>query len=665
MPGNIHHESGTGDVNSACTTPVTVPATATALTAVPTSGTANNTTKDRGAARLKLMRQESGKKTVPPMIICSGRLTHSHFKTLSKSIRIFTKKTGAGVHRNSTETMSELIESLNESLQPIQQIMSMKQILIDVRLQMILLNPWISHFNQLFSNIIRLLNDRVSMLWRKSTSSNTPSSTPFESACSLYEDVNEIMNILHKISVIFSPKQVSVLKRFSVPTPYSHIASVISTPGHISHSQAVTTPGPLLSTPQNTPSQNPNTVVPTTNAIIAPPSPQSTSNTSLSALNPNTATLPPTNPNNSFPNQNTNSGTTSMIIDCEMCVIAKQFLIRCRFHLHRTLPTLLKRIEQYLVAILNTSLQGLCENCLTKGCFVISKHSLNTTTTSLSPEQQPTASSQHLVPTALPLSSIPVSFSFTPSSSISLSTPPPLPSVHSLGSLILSSLLSPLLRSAQSNLHSKHSRERIFTVCVNTSVEGIFNHIKEKKLFFNEYGVYALYTQLYTVYQWVIECKHVLCIPLSTPLIVDLSPWHRANSIMSVLLMATSGEYLEEALLQNNSTNTTPTSQMPHRSYDGENFTEYGGSRSRGNSATTTLSPPGVGSNSTLLSDKRRKLSRHLTVFEYERWVELGVPPKMCGCLPLRLLPKKWRKRGIGSKTASISLSTVLDVRDI
>jgi hypothetical protein len=509
-----------------------------------------------------------------------------HLTSLTSSLRYFTKKTGAGYDKlTSTETMSDVIEALRESLQPIQQIMSVKHILLDMRLQSILLTPWIAHFDQLVNNIRRVLNDRVSMLWRKSSSSRSSSpSSLFESACSLYDDVNEVTNIIDKILVIFAPKQ--IFKRMP-----SYGNPSLQT---IQSGQAFSFPlslSPLTPLPSGVPINQPSNP-PTTSSTIIPPNPPLTSAPPLSrSLSSNTIS-------------STNQTGTS-IVDCELGTLCKQLISRCRSHLLQTFPSLLKRIERYLSTILCSSLETICNQYLIKNCFLLSKRAL---------------------------------------SSHQLDSPT---SIHMFGYTLRDNLLRPAMLSIKTYCKSKHTVERIMTLCVNTSLDYLLDEIKRKRLRFNEYGVYILYTLLNTLLQWIISSKSDLAIPPSSPLILDVTPWVRANSILQVLLLATSGGLIGVSGVMDP---MDPQNHPPrYQSLSGQPQVPMTPTEREG--AHTSAAAGLV----------KKKFGRHLTIFEYERWVELAVPPQLC-CISLEHLPRVFRTR---RNHGAVSLSTTLDIRDI
>jgi hypothetical protein len=205
------------------------------------------------------------------------------------------------------------------------------------------------------------------------------------------------------------------------------------------------------------------------------------------------------------------------------------------------------------------------------------------------------------------------------------------------------SLLQPILLSIKMHCKSKLSIERIMTLSVNTSVDYILNDIKGKRLRFNEYGVYVLYTLLNMMLHWTISCKTDFAIPPSSPLITDRAPWLRANAILQVLLSVTSGELIGVQAVMD------PNDHQPSHPQQGSLFPPHYASLSH------------HGDHSSSSSTTKNKKLRHLTIFEYELWVELGIPPTIC-CLSPEFLPAFVRNR---RASGVVSLSTTLDLRDI
>lgn len=418
---------------------------------------------------MKKTQSKVGKKQLTPISGLDSNVT-AQIQSLTIALKAFTKKTGAGLgkHDRSESSMLGLIEAFSASVIPLQLAFSFKIVQVDVRVQMILIRPWMSLFDRLLSDCIRILNDRVSIIWRK----NYP--TPLESACSLHDDLSAISTILNKILSILTPKQITLTQaKKTRPSPSSSTLVVQS---------------------------------------------------------------------------------SSVIIDSRICHLAKDIVIRARHQLQRTIPSLVQRVESLIASRLTSSIERLAESILTKNSFVVSQRSKEL----------------------------------------------------SLGFSIRDTILKPMLLYVKSYCRSRISRERVMTVALNTSVDQVLFTIKEKRLRFNETGVFSLFAQLDCLLQWVITCKAELGIPPSTSLIIDQSPWIRANSILQVLLASCAG---------------------------------------LGDVATTGSVSPG--------KDSKRKYTRHLTIFEYERWSELGSSPRWCVKL-----------KCIGTRGV-VSVSPVLEIRDL
>mmetsp|Transcript_9345 Transcript_9345/g.14093 ORF Transcript_9345/g.14093 Transcript_9345/m.14093 type:complete len:457 (-) Transcript_9345:304-1674(-) len=416
--------------------------------------------------------KDTGKKQINMNIWSSVSYISQQMSVLSYALNRYTKKTGAfnklttsGNNDEDETPMNGIMRIITSCMERIQIVMSVKQALVDIRMQMFLLSPWIAQFDRLLSNVIRILNDRAAMLWRRNAY------VPLERACMLHQDVTSISNILNKVLTIFSPRQVTV-----AGTP------------------CLKSSGSFTNEPQ------------------------------------------------------------SYLVDSQLCPLVHQVITRMRFHLSRTVPLMYTHVEKLIVKRLSDALSTTISSCLHKNSFQGKRRSRELT----------------------------------------------------LGSTVRDNLLQPVLTSVKAHCRAQSSIERIMTAATNCCIDRILAFIKEKRLRFNEVGVFALSAQLDCLLQWVLRAKSFLGLPPSARLVIDVSPWLRANGIMHILLAATSG-------------------MLP---------------------------------DSTDSSDKTRIICRHLTIFEQERWAELGAPKSLlCVKMPVMIALKR---RG-----AAVSISVSLDIRDI
>ena len=182
-----------------------------------------------------------------------------------------------------------------------------------------------------------------------------------------------------------------------------------------------------------------------------------------------------------------------------------------------------------------------------------------------------------------------------------------------MGLAVRDQIMVPLLECLKVYCTSHSSIERIMTVSSNCCVNSLLHYVKEKRLLFNELGVVLLHAQLDCLLQWLLVAKEQLGYAPSSPIILDVMPWHKANGIINVLLAATGG--CSDAL----------------------------------------QAPSALGESS---SSARAKMTRHLSIFEQERWAELGQSPKWA-CVSIRAY-NMFRKR-----RSTVSISLVLDIKDL
>ena len=129
-----------------------------------------------------------------------------NFNSMQVALKRFTKKKGA-LGKNSPsldtcQTFSALLCRLNIFLARIHLVLSTKQSRSDLRVQMHLLSPWVPHFDRLLCNVLRILNDRVAMLWRPKRSEDFVSL--LHDAVILHQDVNSYELILKNAVKVFN-----------------------------------------------------------------------------------------------------------------------------------------------------------------------------------------------------------------------------------------------------------------------------------------------------------------------------------------------------------------------------------------------------------------------------------------------------------------------------
>lgn len=98
-------------------------------------------------------------------------------RILCFALKMFTKKRGALAKTASSQSQSgsafsSLLDRLKICLARIQLVLSTKQSYSNLRVQMHLISPWVAQYERLLLNVVRVLNDRVAMLWRPKRSSD-------------------------------------------------------------------------------------------------------------------------------------------------------------------------------------------------------------------------------------------------------------------------------------------------------------------------------------------------------------------------------------------------------------------------------------------------------------------------------------------------------------
>lgn len=130
----------------------------------------------------------------------STSITSEEFKLLSESLTFYSKKTGAGTKKDNLESspILSLFTFLSQIINIISVIMSEKDIQSNMKYQIYIVIPYLSHFDRILSNIIRILNDRIAMLWR-------PTSNP-DLVCIIYNDIASLTAHLNKFIAIFKSR---------------------------------------------------------------------------------------------------------------------------------------------------------------------------------------------------------------------------------------------------------------------------------------------------------------------------------------------------------------------------------------------------------------------------------------------------------------------------
>lgn len=149
--------------------------------------------------------------------VCSEVTTElqSHFLVLQMVATRFTKKRGALASTSrlaanttlpsshpSQSCFSHLLDVIKGLHVRIQGVLSSRQCQCNRRVQLLLLSPFLSQLSLLLSNSIRLINDRISMLWRAKRSNRDSSDyydTIFSEAFSLHQDVISFSRVLEEV----------------------------------------------------------------------------------------------------------------------------------------------------------------------------------------------------------------------------------------------------------------------------------------------------------------------------------------------------------------------------------------------------------------------------------------------------------------------------------
>lgn len=127
-----------------------------------------------------------------------------HFRVLHVALNHFTKKRGAGARpvlvldagQVGKEPFTTLLARMDLFLARMRLVLSAKQSHANMRVQMHLLSPWVPQFDRLLSNVLRLLNDRVSMMWR-SRRGDDMTAAALDESFSLHQDLSSCACVLN------------------------------------------------------------------------------------------------------------------------------------------------------------------------------------------------------------------------------------------------------------------------------------------------------------------------------------------------------------------------------------------------------------------------------------------------------------------------------------
>lgn len=156
--------------------------------------------------------RKTGKKQVPSHLRIRNDVVSKSISTLAQALKCYTKKTGAGSKKvkfmevDGGSPMTKLFDRINHILNLVTLIVDNQRAQIDIDVHILLITPWIIQFDRLLTNIVRIVNDRVSLLWRANNR------VAMESACVLHHDISQFCICLKRFVKLFNPRQVASTK---------------------------------------------------------------------------------------------------------------------------------------------------------------------------------------------------------------------------------------------------------------------------------------------------------------------------------------------------------------------------------------------------------------------------------------------------------------------
>ena len=143
------------------------------------------------------------KKQITSTLNVTTRDIADDFRVVHFALKMFTKKRGANNKVQESEpgdAFSSLLDRLNIGIARIQLVLSTKQSHSNLRVQMHLLSPWVAQFERLLSNVVKILNDRVAMLWRPKRTSDQQ--VLLGEAFILHQDIASCSSILKNALIV-------------------------------------------------------------------------------------------------------------------------------------------------------------------------------------------------------------------------------------------------------------------------------------------------------------------------------------------------------------------------------------------------------------------------------------------------------------------------------
>lgn len=214
------------------------------------------------------------------------------------------------------------------------------------------------------------------------------------------------------------------------------------------------------------------------------------------------------------------------------------------------------------------------------------------------------------------------------------------------------SILAPLLAQCKAAACDPDCMRRVVTVAANSTVSALLTEVLDRKLRFNERGVFLLHGMLAQLTRWLRRAKQELGLPHGVRLIcgADLRPWERADAIVATLHAACCGDARVSVLETSSSLSVNSVSRRSYRA--------VGVSRQRSPSPSKPV--PNNGHMEFSCSRVKQRKNKALILPDGASWVALASTPEFDGCgllLPLTLRIRFQRRPTVVSSSLELDLT--------